>query len=140
MRPVSIVWFERLFLLSLLIGLLNAILSYDRTLAMVQSDPAFAQLGWGSGFVIVVTAISLLIPLLLWYFIARRASVIAKWLLVAITAIGVLMIGFEPGEGASLTNIGILATTILQVAAIVLLFRRDAVAWLGKKGADGTPA
>ncbi len=82
MRPPSIVWFERLFLLSLLIASIAMVTSFDTLVAQVEADPALAGLGWGRGAVIAISAISLLLPLVLWYFIARRASAFAKWLLV----------------------------------------------------------
>ena len=131
MRPTSIVLFERLFLLSLAIALVNGFLQYDALVAQVGNDPALAQLGWGSGAILVVMAISLLIPLLLWYFIARRASNIAKWILVVMTLLGLLFVNLDPGQLGSLAGIASLAVTILQLVAIVLLFRADARAWPG---------
>ena len=130
MRPQSIVLFDRLFLASLVIGLINAILTYDSVVAATAGDPTLQQIGWGGGAVIVVMAISLLIPLLLWYLIAWRASNIAKWVLVVMTAIGLFFIGFDPDNLTSLSNLASLATTLLQVVAIVMLFRADARAWL----------
>ena len=122
MRPTSIVLFERLFLLSLAIALVNGFLQYDALVAQVGNDPALAQLGWGSGAILVVMAISLLIPLLLWYFIARRASNIAKWILVVMTLLGLLFVNLDAGQLGSLAGIASLAVTILQLVAIVLLF------------------
>ena len=136
MRPTSIVLFERLFLLSLAIALVNGFLQYDALVAQVGNDPALAQLGWGSGAILVVMAISLLIPLLLWYFIARRASNIAKWILVVMTLLGLLFVNLDPGQLGSLAGIASLAVTILQLVAIVLLFRADARAWLNDDADD----
>ena len=111
MRPTSIVLFERLFLLSLAIALVNGFLQYDALVAQVGNDPALAQLGWGSGAILVVMAISLLIPLLLWYFIARRASNIAKWILVVMTLLGLLFVNLDPGQLGSLGQVGCAETT-----------------------------
>ena len=110
MRPASIIWFERLFLLGLALGLVNGMIQFDTALAQIESDPKLAQLGWGTGFVVTVMAISLLIPLLLWFLIARRASNIAKWVLVIFTVPGLF---FLPSS-----------------AAISFLFKRDAREWL----------
>lgn len=131
MRPTSIIWFERLFLLSLAIALANAVLSYEAAVAMVQADPVMGELGWGDGFVIAVIAISLAIPLILALLIARRASSLAKWVLVGLVALGLLFISFDTETILSLANVGTAATTILQIAAVALLFRKDAVEWLG---------
>ena len=113
MRPTSIVLFERLFLLSLAIALVNGFLQYDALVAQVGNDPALAQLGWGSGAILVVMAISLLIPLLLWYFIARRASNIAKWILVVMTLLGLLFVNLDPGQLGSLAGIASLAVVAI---------------------------
>ena len=81
-------------------------------------------------------AISLLIPLLLWYFIARRASNIAKWILVVMTLLGLLFVNLDAGQLGSLAGIASLTVTILQLVAIVLLFRADARAWLSDDADD----
>ena len=137
MRPASIVWFERLFLLSLLVGLGNAILSFDSAVALVEADPVMAEMGWSDGFVMGVVAVSLGIPLLLTVLIAHRASVLAKWVLVALVAIGFLMIGFDTENMLSLANIGAAVAALLQLVAITMLFRRDAVEWLGRSTRTG---
>ena len=140
MRPTFIVLFERLFLLSLAIALVNGFLQYDALVAQVGNDPALAQLGWGSGAILVVMAISLLIPLLLWYFIARRASAFAKWLLVLLTVAGLLFLEIDIARVTAADTLMTLLVTLLQLVAIVLLFRADARAWLaGEDVVDGTP-
>ena len=129
MRPQSIVVFDRLFLASLVLALINAVLAYSTLVEEVEADPALAQIG-GGPIVIGVVLASLLIPLVLWYFIAHRASNIAKWLLVALVAIGLFFGNFSFSDGFSLPAIFGLVVTLLQVVAIVMLFRADARAWL----------
>ena len=136
MRPPSIVWFERLFLLSLLIASIAMVTSFDTLVAQVEADPALAGLGWGRGAVLAISAISLLLPLVLWYFIARRASNIAKWILVVMTLLGLLFVNLDAGQLGSLAGIASLTVTILQLVAIVLLFRADARAWLSDDADD----
>ena len=136
MRPQSIVLFDRLFLASLVLALINAALAYSTLVEEVEADPALAQIG-GGAIVIGVVLASLLIPLVLWYFIARRASNIAKWLLVALIAIGLFFGNFSFSDGLSLPAILGLVVTLLQVVAIIMLFRADARAWLeGDTAAD----
>jgi len=136
MRPISIVWFERLFLLSLGLALLVSLLQYDLLLAEIEGQAAFASLGLGSGFVIAVIAISLLVPLLLWYFIARRASNPAKWILVLLTAAGLLYLDIDAARMWAPANIMALIVTALQIAAVALLFRADARGWLNPADDD----
>jgi phosphoglycerol transferase MdoB-like AlkP superfamily enzyme len=134
MRPVSIIWFERLFLLSIALALVSSVVQYDALLAQIQSDPAFARMGWGGGFLIGVLALSALIPLLLWYFIARRASNLAKWLLVALIVVGLFFVNFDFATMLAPGNLASILVTLMQIAAVALLFRPDARAWLGSGG------
>lgn len=133
-RPHSIELFDRVFFSALALSVLGIVLFFDSNLRALEAEPAFAQLGFGAAFLIGITAISAGILLLLWYFISRKASSIAKWLLVALTAIGL------PGSISALTTSSGLqlvltaAVLILQVLAIVLLFRADARAWFKAKG------
>lgn len=137
MRPPSIVLFDRLFLASLVIGVINAVLSFEAMQSELAANPDTAALGWGSGMVIAIIAFSLLIPLLLWYLIAYRASGIAKWILVVLTVGGLLFMGIDLENLLSLATIGTLVVTVLQLVAIVMLFRPDAKAWFdGDAGPD----
>lgn len=137
MRPQSIVMFERLFLVALAGSLLGFVLTYDEVMGTLAGDPALQEIGLGSGFVLGITAASFAIYLLLWYLIAHRASNVAKWILVVFTVIGVLAMVPSlagPWDAMQLLSLAIYA---LEIAAVVLLFRADAVAWLkGKPPAD----
>lgn len=129
MRPKSIVLFDRLFLASLIIGVINAVLSFDSMQAELAANPDTAALGWGPGMVVAVIAFSLMIPLLLWYLVAYRASGTAKWILVVLTVGGLLFVSIDLQNLLSLANIGTVVVTVLQLVAIALLFSPDAKAW-----------
>lgn len=84
--------------------------------------------------------VGILVPLLLWYFIARRASNVAKWIYVVLTALGLL--GFVSSLANPLVAKGVITvlglnTVGLQFYAAWLLFRPDASAWLDSRGANG---
>ena len=137
MRPASMLLFDRFFVSSLVVGLINSATSYSDNLAMVKADPASAQLGFGASFIITVTIFGLGIPLLLWFLISRRASKVAKWILVVMTVLGFLaMIPALPifmqrsGPGPFL----IALVTVLQLIAVALLFRNDARVWFASGG------
>jgi glucan phosphoethanolaminetransferase (alkaline phosphatase superfamily) len=139
MRPASIVNFERLYLGALALGVANTILSWDQALASIRAQPNSAVLG--PNFLLITAVAGVLIQLLLWYFIARRASVVAKWIFVVLFVIGLVAFvaglartGFPGGvEGI----LGVL-TMLMQVAAVWMLFRPDANAWFsdGRGGPD----
>lgn len=133
MRPNSILLFERLYLASLVVGVINLVLSYERIVAQMQRDPAVAQLGWGSGAVIVMFGLGMAVSLMLWYFTARRGSSIAKWFLVAFTAIGLLSLPTTLATGSGLPLIMAIVINLLQLIAVVMLFRADARPWFSRK-------
>ncbi|MDJ0276965.1 hypothetical protein QLH51_09170 [Sphingomonas sp. 2R-10] len=133
MRPSSIVRFDRLYLASIAVGLIGNILDWPVTMARLAENPDTAVLG--SGAVAAVggmIAVGVAIALLLWFFIARRASGVARWILVAFTvfAVGSLFVGFSSGavilDGGGIVRIVAVA---LQTAAVFFLFRPDAAAW-----------
>ncbi len=136
MRPKSIILFERLYLASLVIMVINFFWSFDGMVAQIQRDPAMGQLGWGASAMMAIFAASMAISLLLWFFAAHRRSVIAKWILVIFAVIGVFSLSrtFAALSGPHL--IAPLLVTALQVAATVLLFRADAKPWFAGNGPD----
>jgi hypothetical protein len=134
MRPQSILMFERLFLASLAGSVLGFALTYDEIVGTLANDPALQEVGLGSGFVFGITAASLAIYLLLWHLIAHKAANFAKWILVAFTAIGVLMAVPSMAGPWDTMQLLSLAVYVLQIAAVVYLFRADAVAWLKGDG------
>ena len=130
MRPKSIVLFERIVLLSLLLGIVNSLLISDRLTA-----DAAAQ-GMSGNSVFVIQAITIVIYLLLIYFISRKASPVAKWIYVVLGVLGIVIA--VAGVSQTLAfGIPTLIITIVQygllIASIWLLFRPDANAWF----ADG---
>ncbi len=141
MRPRSIILFERLFLASLAVGVVNFILGYGDAVAALQRDPNMQQLGLGGGLVTAIFAVGTGIYLLLWFLIARKAVNIAKWVLVALIALSVVSLLNSLAASFTLnvaTVLG-LVTYALEVAAVVYLFREDAAAWLkGSKPVDPT--
>ena len=128
MRPASIVNFERLYLGAIALGVVNTFLSWDRSLALLRAQPV----QFGPGFLIATTTIGLAIQLLLWFFIARRASAVAKWILVVLVALGVIALAVSLARNPMIDGVaGIigLITYALQIAALWMLFRPDARAW-----------
>jgi len=139
MPPQSITMFSRLFLGSLALGTVNYALNYENAIGQLQADPAAAQLGTaGAGIMIATFVFSMAISLLLWFFIARRASNAARWILTVFTVIGVLSLPLSIGKLPVPVMLVALAITGLQVAALWFAFRPDAKAWFkhGPKGMD----
>lgn len=138
MRPQSIKMFDYLLLGSLVLGTVNFAFSFGDTMEVLQSDPAVAEVGLGTGFAIGTFAFGMLITLLLWFFISRMRSKIAKWILIAFTVLGIIMLPGSLAQMPSATMIASVVITVMQVAAIYFLFRPDAKAWLDRKEVDST--
>ena len=141
MRPYSIIQFDRFFLSSMGLGIINVALSFQDNLARLEADPTTAQMGLGSGFLVLTTSLGFAIPLLLWYFVSRRASNVAKWILIGLTALGVLTIIPSLQQLAQVGTFTVVATlliTALQIIALTFLFRGDAKTWLASRGRSGT--
>jgi len=133
-KPISILNFERCYIGAWVVGVLNTIFGWSAASAVLANNPQVQRAGPG-----VVTAglglgllFSALITFLLWYFIVRRHSVIAKWLVTAFFAFGALSfltslskVAITPGLTLALG----LLSLVLQGIAVVMLFRPDARAW-----------
>ncbi|MFD1786946.1 hypothetical protein ACFSC3_05100 [Sphingomonas floccifaciens] len=133
LRPKSIDLFERCYLGGWAVGLINTLISWTN----VRQDPRIiaAAEQVGSWYLSTITAIGLAIPLILWFFIARKGSVVAKWIMVGLTALGVagLALSFARGQyPAGIAGILGLAGVVLNIAAAAMLFRPDAKPWFGE--------
>jgi hypothetical protein len=129
MRPQSIVNFERIVILYLVLGLVSTALNWQKMVAMV------AQAHLGPGWVIGSQAVAIAIYLLLIWFIAHKASVVAKWIYVVLTVLG-LVVGLInlPKTMALGAHSAILSCVqyVLAAIALWLLFRPDSRAWFSE--------
>ena len=139
LRPTSITNFERCYLGSIALGFIILALTWNSQLALLARNPATAQLSGGAiyGSLLTGLVIGAVVAILLWYFAARRASVVAKWIIVVFFAFGVLSLlnslskgMVPPGLGGVLT----IANIVLQGVAVWMLFKPDAKAWFADRG------
>ncbi|MET3759853.1 hypothetical protein E2E30_07445 [Sphingomonas sp. AAP5] len=136
-RPNAIVLFERCYLGGVLVGLVNAALSWNASVTRLTEDPVAAQMGasFGAGTLIGGILLGLLISLFLWYFTARAQSVVTKWFITVFFAIGALGFVWSVVRGTSPQGIG----AVLSVVALVLdgiavwqLFKPESKIWFGE--------
>ena len=132
MQPPSIIWFSRLFMLSMALSIVDVVMNWTEMMASFGQD---GQIG-GSDFTMIVAIISLVfgfgVPLLLWFLVVWRASRAAKWILTVFAALGLLFLAtpFLVVDGFVMAEMWIsIVTNLINVAACVMLFRQDAVAW-----------
>lgn len=134
-KPPSIARFEQFYWASVVIGLINAAMHWDMTQAALAANPLLANATW---FLPVAQIVGLAISALIWFFIARRPSVVAKWVLVVLAAFavfGVLSTIFLVVMGRATIGTQVvlgLLSNILYIAAAVMLFKPDAKAWFGE--------
>jgi hypothetical protein len=139
MRPPSIVLFERLYLAVIVIGLVAVALSWNSISAIAAKQPGVPE-SVGNGILLAALIFGFLIPLLLLYFIARRASNIAKWIFVILAAFSLysFVSGLSNPQMPGTLFLALNAvSTLLTLYCAWLLFKPDAKAWLESKGADG---
>ena len=131
MRPQSIVRFELAYLGSVVLWLVNLALGWKARLGTLESNPAFAgnpqMAELAQTMMIGTTVVMLVLWLLLWYFTARRASEVAKWVIVALFGLPFTLMSY-PVVGA-LSTVLSLAAFALTAYSVWLLFRPDARAW-----------
>ena len=130
-RPGSILWFERLLLASIVIRPIYLIGRWeDLTLRAGQAFPV--------GLLIALAALTILIPLILGWLVARRASRVAAWLVEIWIVAGLLI------YASSMVPMGLhwdmlmhpaFAIAVLSLAAGIALLLPESRRWLaGRPG------
>lgn len=139
-RPISIVWFERCYLGCVVLGVINTAVAWNTTVAKMAENPATAQFGpsFVPNMLIGGVVLSVLVSLLLWYFTARKGSVVTKWIITVLFVLGILGLvmglvqhSLPPGPTAVLT----IVAWVLDAIAVWQLFRPDTRAWFGENRA-----
>lgn len=135
LKPPSIARFEQFYWASVILGLINTAMNWSASQAALAANPMLAQATW---FLPAMQAIGIAIAVLLWFFIVRRPSVVAKWVQVvfaAFGAFGVLSALFLVAAGRAPIGLQVvvgLVANILYIAAAVMLFKPDAKVWFGQ--------
>lgn len=139
-RPKSIVLFDRLYLLSIVVSLIGAAVTWNATMAKALSSPAMIQnpemAPMVTIFSIVGIGIYVAITLLLWWLIAYKANNIVKWVFVVLNVFGIAMAVFSlfamnAEEAAAVYWKA--AAWLFAIPALFFLFRPDANAWFANK-------
>lgn len=128
-RPQSIIWFERCYLGAVAVGMMNTATSWSQIQEKVAATPNSEMLpSWLLG---ATVAVGLAINLALWYFVARRGSVVAKWIVTvffAIALIGLLRAATSDTMPSALAVVAL----VLQAVGVFMLFRSDSKPWFGE--------
>ncbi|TPG07222.1 hypothetical protein [Sphingomonas oligophenolica] len=139
-KPPSIARFEQYYWGSVILGLINSVLTWSDRAAVMAVNPMFATMSW---LMPVMAVIGLIIAILLWYFIVRSPSVVAKWVIVVFAvlgAIGLLFSLFALARNGVPNPVPVIITVVvnlLYIAAALMLFKPDSRAWLGEELGEG---
>ena len=138
-RPPSIVRFGQLYLAGIVLSVIGWAIDWPLMQERLAADPRTERFGW---MLVVVAALSIAVPVLLWFLTARRASGVARWIVIVLAALSVVRMLIDLpaflGGGMSALSFGVgAATTLLSLASAALLFRADARAWFGEQAGEG---
>ena len=122
-RPSSIVWFERIMIATLVLGIINSWLIWPRLVAL--RGPAFA---------FTIDLFTLAVMLALTLFVSRRGSSIAKWILIALAVLG-LPIFLKHLAAGELEGVPLITAiqTVGQIVAYALLFTSASRQWFKRE-------
>src|SRR3546814_10437492 len=93
----------------------------------------------GPGFLIGTFAVGMAINLIIWYFISRRRSKIAKWIQVVLYVLGLVFFLTSLNNPLSPKGLALAANLVIYAlygAATYMLFRPDTAAWFGNDRVD----
>jgi hypothetical protein len=121
--------FDWLFLGSLAVSAAGVVISWQPMMAQLAAQPGVAELGIGSGFLAGAIAVAFAISLLLWFLVSRKASNVAKWILIELAAVSLISVPGMLAGPRNLSTILGLISYVLEIAALGFLFRPDARAW-----------
>ncbi|QAY78407.1 hypothetical protein [Sphingosinicella sp. BN140058] len=129
-KPRSIMSFNRLNLAATLTAIVNIFIHYAPLRRL-----AIAHGGSPAGPIVGIFFLGLSYTMF-WFFIYRRGSRVANWLFVAVTAFASAGIPFNLPGVLAMGPAHVLidgVSFLLQCAAMTMLFRGSAKAWLGRK-------
>ena len=144
--PESIKRFQSFWWGSLLFSLLSTWLAWERVRNSLQSrfasDPRMRGNEWAPVVAEWTQPVNVLLSVgltgLVWFLVVRRASVVGKWLSIALAALGglqllILLGGLAGGRTFHpFSHTAQVAAAVLAMFAAAALFHPDARAWFGE--------
>lgn len=125
-RPISILWFERLFWFGLILSLVDAYFAPLGAAGFAETEEEEIR------FLIASFVIVSVLNLLLLWLIAYRASNIGKWIFIVLVGVSFLFLPSEIQSERAYPDwlfALMLAQYLLCVIEVGLLFRRDSRDW-----------
>lgn len=145
MRPRSIILFERVYWLNIVLAVVSLAWIYNR-LNLISPDPSVGTPAGMEWVVVLISAgtaiVSIAIRLALWFFIARRGSNLARWIFVIffVLTIGGLLRVLDLHMRGTMSIFGTglwMIDFLTKILCIWCLFRSDTRAWFrGERGPE----
>ena len=139
MKPAAIKKFDMLYLGSLGVSILGAVLTFDDLVAVSDDQLALEGLpAMGGGVLIAGLAFTIAITVALWFLVSKLRIEFVKYILALFAAYGVYSMAM--GSTAEVPMINLLIgwiSTIMTVAAVYFLFTPEAKAWFAEKRGSG---
>lgn len=141
-KPRSMKTFDLLYLGSLAVGLIGLVLGWDGLVEQMNAEFVAQGLepesGFATGAIIGGFVLGIGISIALWFLVSVIRIEFVKWIIVLFTiysvvslAGGIAAAGFDP------IQISGIVSTLMAIAAIVMLFQPESKEWFAaKKGAD----
>jgi hypothetical protein len=133
MKPATIRRFELFYLAWVALIIIDFFVQHDAYVGQVSAQGSGSGVMLGSTFVNGLFVVWVLVMLLLWFLVAHKRSVIAKWIIVALTILNVFAVPFRD----VLTVPAIIAwlTLLVSVGASYSLFGARARTWFSEEPA-----
>lgn len=131
-RPKSILWFERFFIASVITATIDLFIHWEDYAFDEEFDAQAQQI-----YTVVMMlglVVSYAVQIVLWYFAAYRASNIARWILVILTALSLLGIAIYIQDYSGSELVFMIVTQCLMFASILFLFLGGSPEWFRTKG------
>lgn len=132
-RPKSILWFERLFIASVVSATIDLFVHWQDYTFDEEFDAQAQQI-----YAVVMMlgiVVSYAVQIALWYFAAYRASNIARWILVIMAALSLFGIATYIQDYSGSELVFLIVTQSLVMASILCLFLGGSREWFRTKGA-----
>ena len=132
-KPKPILVFDLLFAASMMLGIGSAVIHWNDAMAYLRADPTTAVSG---PFIMGVSlVVGYCVNLLLWFFISRRRSNVARWIMTVLTALALVSTLADPAdyEADLVVDLTFAASWLLCVAEIVCLFLPGSARWFDRR-------
>lgn len=131
-RPRSILWFERLFVASVVSSTIDLFVHWEDYAFDEEFDAQGQQIY--AAVIMLGIVVSYAVQIALWYFAAYRASNIARWILVMLTALSLSGIAIYIQDYSGSELVFLIVTQSLVLASILCLFLGGSREWFRTKG------